>query len=132
MAIAAEIAEKSITELAERGVKAAVMFTAGFAEGHEAGEAAQHRMVAEARKHNMRILGCNVGASTWRTGVRHVLLVVRQRCQAASASPRSPALTAPISTLARTIGASLCIMTVVPMLRSANASAGWRRTPRWM
>ena len=49
VAIAAEIAEQAITELAERGVKAAVMFTAGFAEMDAAGEAAQQRMVAVAR-----------------------------------------------------------------------------------
>ena len=59
VAVAAEIAENSITELAERGVKAAVMFTAGFAEMNEAGEAAQNRMVAVARKYGMRILGPN-------------------------------------------------------------------------
>src|SRR3954452_19501201 len=51
VAVAAEHAEKSISDLAERGVKAAVMFTAGFAEMDEAGQVVQDRMVAKARQH---------------------------------------------------------------------------------
>ena len=59
VAIAAEIAENSITELAERGVNAAVMFTAGFAEVDDAGAVAQDNMVAIARAQGMRVLGPN-------------------------------------------------------------------------
>ena len=45
------------------------MFTAGFAEMDEAGEAAQDRMVAVARAHGMRILGPNcLGVFDARTG----------------------------------------------------------------
>ncbi|MBN8929759.1 MAG: acyl-CoA synthetase [Rhodospirillales bacterium 69-11] len=59
VAIPAEVAAPAVVELAEKGVKAVVMFTAGFAEMDEAGEAAQHKMVAAARKHGTRILGPN-------------------------------------------------------------------------
>ncbi len=59
VAIAAEAAAPAVAELARRGVKAVVMFTAGFAEMDEAGAAAQTRMVADARAHGMRILGPN-------------------------------------------------------------------------
>ena len=111
VAIAAEIAEKSITELAERGVKAAVMFTAGFAEMDEAGEAAQDRMVAVARKHGMRILGPNcLGVFDARTAYYATFSSsfdsgwpVPGRIGIAS---RSPAPTARISTRWRAIAAS--------------------------
>ncbi|HEY8290001.1 MAG TPA: acetate--CoA ligase family protein [Acetobacteraceae bacterium] len=59
VAIAAEAAAPAVVELAKRGVKAVVMFTAGFAEMDEAGEAVQAKMVAEARAYGMRILGPN-------------------------------------------------------------------------
>ena len=59
VAVAAEVAAPAVVELAKRGVKAVVMFTAGFAEMDEAGEAVQAKMVADARAHGMRILGPN-------------------------------------------------------------------------
>jgi acyl-CoA synthetase (NDP forming) len=59
VAVPAEVAAPAVVELAKRGVKAVVMFTAGFAEMDEAGEAAQIKMVADARAHGMRILGPN-------------------------------------------------------------------------
>jgi acetyltransferase len=48
-----------IGELAERGTKAAIVLTAGFAEQGEAGRAAQQRMLERARPHVMRIVGPN-------------------------------------------------------------------------
>lgn len=59
VAVPAEVAAPAVVEMAKRGVKAVVMFTAGFAEMDEAGEAAQTKMVAEARAYGMRILGPN-------------------------------------------------------------------------
>jgi acyl-CoA synthetase (NDP forming) len=59
VAVPADVAAPAVIELAKRGVKAVVMFTAGFAEMDEAGEAAQVKMVADARAHGMRILGPN-------------------------------------------------------------------------
>src|ERR1700712_2786014 len=59
VAVPAELAAPSIEDLAKRGVKAVVMFTAGFAEMDEAGATAQAKMVATARAARMRILGPN-------------------------------------------------------------------------
>ncbi len=59
VAVAAEVAAAAIEDLGKRGVKGIVMFTAGFAEMDEAGEAAQQKMVATARSYGMRILGPN-------------------------------------------------------------------------
>src|SRR6478609_2862922 len=132
VAIAAEIAEKSITELAERGVKAAVMFTAGFAEMDEAGEAAQHRMVAEARKHNMRILGPNcLGVFDARRSYYATFSSsfdsgwpVLVRIGIAS---QSGAYGTHLYTLARNrgIGASLCIMTGNEADVTVGECIGW-------
>src|SRR5271166_473724 len=132
VAIAAEIAEKSITELAERGVKAAVMFTAGFAEMDEAGEAAQHRMVAAARKHGMRILGPNcLGVFDARTAYYATFSSsfdsgwpVPGRIGIAS---QSGAYGTHLFTLARNrgIGASLCIMTGNEADVTVGECIGW-------
>jgi acetate---CoA ligase (ADP-forming) len=59
VAVPAELAAPAIEDLARRGVKAVVMFTAGFAEMDEAGAAAQAKMVVTARAAGMRILGPN-------------------------------------------------------------------------
>ena len=59
VAVPAELAAQSIEDLAKRGVKAVVMFTAGFAEMDDAGAVAQARMVTTARAAGMRILGPN-------------------------------------------------------------------------
>jgi acetate---CoA ligase (ADP-forming) len=59
VAVPAELAATAVDDLARRGVKAVVMFTAGFAEMDEAGAAAQVKMVATARAAGMRILGPN-------------------------------------------------------------------------
>jgi acyl-CoA synthetase (NDP forming) len=132
VAIAAEIAENSITELAERGVKAAVMFTAGFAEMDEAGEAAQNRMVAAARKHGMRILGPNcLGVFDARTAYYATFSSsfdsgwpVPGRIGIAS---QSGAYGTHLYTLARNrgIGASLCIMTGNEADVTVGECIGW-------
>ncbi|MDR3532151.1 MAG: acetate--CoA ligase family protein [Rhodopila sp.] len=59
VAVPAELAAPAIEDLARRGVKAVVMFTAGFAEMDDAGAVAQAKMVATARFYGMRILGPN-------------------------------------------------------------------------
>ncbi|MEA2774512.1 MAG: hypothetical protein QOD93_7474 [Acetobacteraceae bacterium] len=59
VAVPADLAASSIDDLARRGVKAVVMFTAGFAEMDETGGVAQAKMVATARAAGMRILGPN-------------------------------------------------------------------------
>jgi acyl-CoA synthetase (NDP forming) len=132
VAIAAEIAENSISELAARGVKAAVMFTAGFAEMDEAGEAAQHRMVAVARKHGMRILGPNcLGVFDSRTAYYATFSSsfdsgwpVPGRIGIAS---QSGAYGTHLYTLARNrgIGASLCIMTGNEADVTVGECIGW-------
>ncbi len=132
VAIAAEIAENSISELAARGVKAAVMFTAGFAEMDETGEAAQHRMVAAARKHGMRILGPNcLGVFDARTAYYATFSSsfdsgwpVPGRIGIAS---QSGAYGTHLYTLARNrgIGASLCIMTGNEADVTVGECIGW-------
>lgn len=59
VAVPAELAATAIDDLASRGVKGVVMFTAGFAEMDDSGAAAQAKMVATARAAGMRILGPN-------------------------------------------------------------------------
>jgi len=132
VAVAAEIAEKSIEELASRGVKAVVMFTAGFAEMDEAGEAAQHRMVATARHHGMRLLGPNcLGVFDARTAYYATFSSsfdsgwpVMGRIGIAS---QSGAYGTHLYTLARNrgIGASLCIMTGNEADVTVGECIGW-------
>ena len=59
VAVPADLAAPAIEDLAKRGVKGVVMFTAGFAEMDEAGAVKQDAMVAVARAAGMRILGPN-------------------------------------------------------------------------
>lgn len=59
VAVPADLAASAIEDLARRGVKGVVMFTAGFAEMDEEGAAKQNAMVATARAGGMRILGPN-------------------------------------------------------------------------
>lgn len=59
IAVPAAAAEATVAELAARGTKAAIMFSAGFAEMGEAGAAAEARMLQSARQHGMRLLGPN-------------------------------------------------------------------------
>ncbi len=59
VAVASEVAAAAVDDLGRKGVKAIVMFTAGFAEMDDAGAVAQAKMVATARSYGMRILGPN-------------------------------------------------------------------------
>jgi acyl-CoA synthetase (NDP forming) len=59
IAVAAEQAVDSVRDCAARGVSAAVIFTAGFAETGDAGARLQDRIAAIARETGMRVLGPN-------------------------------------------------------------------------
>jgi len=117
-AVPAALAGQAIEDLAKRGVKAVVMFTAGFAEVDEAGAAAQDALVRTARSYGMRILGPN---SLGVFDARHAYYAtfsssfdsgwpVPGRIGIAS---QSGAYGTHLYTLARNrgIGASLCVMT---------------------
>ncbi len=118
VAVPAGIAVQPIEDLGKLGTKAALVFTAGFAEVDADGEAAQTRMVAAARAHGMRILGPNcLGVFDGRTGYYATFSSsfdsgwpVPGRIGIAS---QSGAYGTHLYTLARNrgIGASLCIMT---------------------
>lgn len=57
VAVPTKLAVEAVGQLAARGVKSAIVFTAGFAEMDQAGAAAQAEMIAAAR--GMRLLGPN-------------------------------------------------------------------------
>ena len=59
VAVPAELAVQAVDDLGARGVRSAIVFTAGFAEMSEAGRLAQDRMLAAAGRHGMRLLGPN-------------------------------------------------------------------------
>jgi acyl-CoA synthetase (NDP forming) len=59
VAIPGEGAIAAVEALGARGCRAAIVFTAGFAEVGEEGAAMQARLVAAARMHGMRLLGPN-------------------------------------------------------------------------
>jgi acetate---CoA ligase (ADP-forming) len=59
IAVPVELAIQAVDDLGARGCRAAIVFTAGFAEVDAAGEAAQERMTTAARRHGMRLLGPN-------------------------------------------------------------------------
>jgi acyl-CoA synthetase (NDP forming) len=118
VSVPAALAGPAVEDLAKRGVKAVVMFTAGFAEMDEAGAAAQDAMVAVARSHGMRILGPNsLGVFDARHGYYATFSAsfdsgwpVPGRIGIAS---QSGAYGTHLYALARNrgIGASLCVMT---------------------
>ncbi len=58
VAVPGELAVQAVDDLGKRGVKAVIVFTAGFAETSD-GAAAQDRLVGHARAHGMRLLGPN-------------------------------------------------------------------------
>ena len=123
---------QGVADLAKRGVKGALVFTAGFAEMDEAGEAAQNRMVASAREYGMRILGPNcLGAFDSRTAYYATFSSsfdsgwpVPGRIGIAS---QSGAYGTHLYTLARNrgIGASLCIMTGNEADVTVGECIGW-------
>lgn len=59
VAVPGELAVEAVDDLGRQGTRAAVVFSAGFAEVDEAGRGAQARMARVARKHGMRLLGPN-------------------------------------------------------------------------
>lgn len=59
VAVPAELAVQAVDDLGARGVRSAIVFTAGFAEMDPAGAAAQSRMMDAARRHGMRLVGPN-------------------------------------------------------------------------
>ncbi|MEO8716119.1 MAG: acetate--CoA ligase family protein, partial [Acetobacteraceae bacterium] len=118
VAVPAGIALQAMDDLGRRGTKAALVFTAGFAEVDAEGQAAQDRMVAAARGHGMRVLGPNcLGVFDGRTGYYATFSSsfdtgwpIPGRIGIAS---QSGAYGTHLYTIARNrgIGASLCIMT---------------------
>lgn len=59
VAVPGESAVQAVDDLGAKGCRAAIVFTAGFAEVDEKGQEAQDRMVAAARRHGTRLLGPN-------------------------------------------------------------------------
>ncbi len=59
IAVPAALAVQALRDCEACGVKSAVMFTSGFAEQNEAGEAAQREIVEISRRSGLRILGPN-------------------------------------------------------------------------
>ncbi|MDE2580462.1 MAG: acetate--CoA ligase family protein [Rhodospirillales bacterium] len=132
VAVPAALAVQAAEDLGKRGTKAALVFTAGFAEVDAAGQAAQDRMVAAARAHGMRILGPNcLGVFDGRTGYYATFSSsfdsgwpVPGRIGIAS---QSGAYGTHLYTLARNrgIGASLCIMTGNEADVTVGECIGW-------
>jgi acyl-CoA synthetase (NDP forming) len=132
VAVGAEIAPQAVEDLAKRGTKAALMFTAGFAEVDDAGAEVQRQMVAVARAHGMRILGPNcLGVFDARTSYYATFSSsfdsgwpVLGRIGIAS---QSGAYGTHLYTLARNrgIGASLCIMTGNEADVTVGECIGW-------
>ena len=132
VAVPAEIATQGVTDLAARGVKAALMFTAGFAEVDDAGAEAQANLVRIARAGGMRILGPNcLGVFDARTAYYATFSSsfdsgwpVLGRIGIAS---QSGAYGTHLYTLARNrgIGASLCIMTGNEADVTVGECIGW-------
>ena len=132
VAVGAEIAPQAVEDLAKRGTKAALMFTAGFAEVDDAGAAVQQQMVDVARAYGMRILGPNcLGVFDARTSYYATFSSsfdsgwpVLGRIGIAS---QSGAYGTHLYTLARNrgIGASLCIMTGNEADVTVGECIGW-------
>lgn len=59
IALPSVMVEDAVTACADKGVKATVIFSSGYAETGEAGEAAQERLLEIARASGMRIMGPN-------------------------------------------------------------------------
>jgi acetate---CoA ligase (ADP-forming) len=128
VAVPAELAAPAIDDLARRGVKAVVMFTAGFAEVDDAGAA----VVATARAAGMRILGPNcLGVFDARRSYYATFSSsfdsgwpVPGRIGIAS---QSGAYGTHLYTLARNrgIGASLCVMTGNEADVTVGECIGW-------
>jgi acetate---CoA ligase (ADP-forming) len=59
IAVPGELAIQSLDALGAKGCRAAIVFTAGFAEVDEAGQQAQDRLTEAAKRHGIRMLGPN-------------------------------------------------------------------------
>jgi acyl-CoA synthetase (NDP forming) len=116
--VPAELAVPAVADLTRRGTKGIVMFTAGFAEVDEAGQAEQDKVVAMCRAAGTRLLGPNcLGLFDGRTNYYATFTAsmdsgwpIPGRIGIAS---QSGAYGTHVFTLARNrgIGASLCVMT---------------------
>lgn len=132
VAVPAELATQAIEDLAARGCKAVVMFTAGFAEMDEAGAVAQQKLVNIAKTSGMRILGPNcLGVFDARRSYYATFSSsfdsgwpVMGRIGIAS---QSGAYGTHLYTLARNrgIGASLCVMTGNEADVTVGECIGW-------
>lgn len=132
VAVPAELAPQAIEDLAKRGCKGVVMFTAGFAEVDDAGAAEQAKMIASARATGMRLLGPNcLGVFDARRSYYATFSSsfdsgwpVLGRIGIAS---QSGAYGTHLYTLARNrrIGASLCIMTGNEADVTVGECIGW-------
>jgi acyl-CoA synthetase (NDP forming) len=132
VAVPGELAMQAVMDLAKRGTKGVLMFTAGFAEVDDAGAVIQDQMVAIARAHGMRLLGPNcLGVFDARTNYYATFSSsfdsgwpVPGRIGIAS---QSGAYGTHLYTLARNrgIGASLCIMTGNEADVTVGECIGW-------
>jgi acyl-CoA synthetase (NDP forming) len=132
VAVPADIAVPAIADLAKRGTKGALVFTAGFAEVDDAGAAMQAQMVATARASGMRILGPNcLGAFDGRT---HYYATFTASLDSGFPIPgrigiasQSGAYGTHVFTMARNrgIGASLCVMTGNEADVTVGEAIGW-------
>jgi acetate---CoA ligase (ADP-forming) len=132
VAVPSELAPQAVKDLGEKGCKAVVMFTAGFAEVDDAGAAVQDSMVATARSYKMRILGPNcLGVFDARRSYYATFSSsfdsgwpVLGRIGIAS---QSGAYGTHLYTLARNrhIGASLCVMTGNEADVTVGECIGW-------
>lgn len=132
VAVPANLAEQAVTDLAAKGCKGIVMFTAGFAEVDDAGQVAQDRMIATCRANNMRLLGPNcLGVFDAATGYYATFTAsldsgwpIPGRIGIAS---QSGAYGTHVFTLARNrnIGASLCVMTGNEADVTVGETIGW-------
>jgi acyl-CoA synthetase (NDP forming) len=132
VAVPAELAAPAIEDLARHGVKAVIMFTAGFAEMDDEGAVKQAQMVATARTAGMRILGPNcLGVFDARRSYYATFSSsfdsgwpVLGRIGIAS---QSGAYGTHLYTLARNrgIGASLCVMTGNEADVTVGECIGW-------
>ena len=132
VAVPANLAVQAVDDLAKRGTKGALVFTAGFAEVDDAGAAMQAQMVASARAGGMRVLGPNcLGAFDGRT---HYYATFTASLDSGFPIPgrigiasQSGAYGTHVFTMARNrgIGASLCVMTGNEADVTVGEAIGW-------
>jgi acyl-CoA synthetase (NDP forming) len=132
VAVPAALAVQAVADLAARGTKGAVMFTAGFAEVDDAGAAMQDEMVAIAKAGGMRLLGPNcLGVFDGRT---HYYATFTASLDSGFPIPgrigiasQSGAYGTHVFTMARNrgIGASLCVLTGNEADVTVGEAIGW-------